>query len=76
MTMTIRTTETPLPRGAGLAWDDVPRGLWPVNGRPVPVWLRRLHADSLPATETPSPAWRGPSSQRFVERWGRVANGY
>jgi hypothetical protein len=76
MTMAILTTGPPYPRGVRTPRVDAHSVLGQRDDRAVPVWVHRLRADSLPTTETWSPAWPGPSSQRFVERWRRVASGY
>ncbi len=74
--MTPRAT-TVRTRRAGAACHHARSGRSPMSDRaPVPVWVHRMHADGLPTTEAPSRAPLQTGSQRFVERWDRVARGY
>lgn len=43
---------------------------------PVPVWVRRMHADGLPTTRVRLREPLRAGSQRFIDRWNRVASGY
>lgn len=64
-------------RGASAAGTHVQFERSPTVDKPaLPVWVHRLHADGLPTIELSSRAGLVAGSQRFIERWSRVASGY
>jgi hypothetical protein len=75
--MTVLSMHTARPRAARAATGRATPARSQGSGHAaVPVWVHRLHADGLPVAEH---AWRATlqtGSQRFIERWNRVACGY
>ena len=75
--MAVPATRAPRPRGGGAARDGArPRHPQISSQAARPVWVRRLHADGLPTTEDSGRTPLLEGSQRFVDRWSRVATGY
>jgi hypothetical protein len=63
-------------RVTGAARDGRRTGQRHVSDPVAPLWVHRLHGDGLPLAEASAQTPLQDGSQRFVERWGRVADGY
>ncbi len=72
-----RGMKTLRPRGPSAASYYAPLGRSQMSDQAaVPVWVHRMHADGLRTTGVSSGAPLQAGSQRFIERWNRVASGY